>query len=112
IGRSGKSVEGCAAFFAVALICATVEQWWNESGSSCAQGLLFGIPLAGACTLLEAAGSAGFDNFLVPVGAACLIPLLRAATPPALTVVASVTLTLAAVAAAVLTLRYKALQTR
>jgi len=110
IGRSRKSVEGCTAFFVVALICATVSRWCNDPVSSGGQVLLFAVPLACLCTVLEACGRAGFDNFLVPVGAACLIPLLQAATPPALAFLASAMLTLVAVA--VLTLRYKVRQTQ
>ena len=72
-GRPGreKSLEGSAAFFVTALLCAYVPlRLWPEGGR--AWTLLLSIDVALLLTFVEAVSGNGLDNLTVPL-AACLL---------------------------------------
>lgn len=83
IGINGKSVEGCAAFVAVALVCAIVALSLRPEGSL-AQTFSVALLLALDTAVLEVLGRHGADNLLIPVVAAFLLPELLHAGQPAL----------------------------
>ncbi len=72
-GRPGreKSLEGSAAFFVTALLCAYVPlRLWPEAGW--ASTLLLSLDLVALLTLVEALSGHGLDNLTVPLAALLL----------------------------------------
>ncbi len=63
-----KSLEGSAAFFGVALLCAGVPLL-VFGGFGWREALAIAVALAFATTVLEAVATKGLDNLLVPAGA-------------------------------------------
>jgi phytol kinase len=63
----GKSIEGSAAFFAVAFACAYLPLTLSGSLGSGAAGLA-AVAVAAATTMLEACAWRGLDNLSVPLG--------------------------------------------
>jgi len=72
----GKSVEGCAAFFMVALCCGIAGLSTFVPSLSSAEIVAIASELALVTMVLEACGNHGSDNLLIPVGAAWLLPPL------------------------------------
>ena len=81
IETGGKSIEGCTAFFVVAFCCSISLLVVLGPSLSGPQLVAIALPLALATMLLEAVGGRGSDNFLIPAGAAALLPLLENAKP-------------------------------
>jgi len=79
IGIHDKTVEGCAAFFAVACVCATAAL--SVGTHSLAQTFTMAVQLAFDATALELIGLRGADNLLIPIGTACQLRLLLNAAP-------------------------------
>jgi len=76
IGSCAKSIEGCAAFFMVALCCSIAGVAMFVPSLSAFEVVAIALQLALVTTVLEACGNHGSDNFLIPVGAAWLLPRL------------------------------------
>lgn len=79
IGIHDKSVEGCAAFFAVSCICATAAL--SLGTHALPQTFGIAVQLAFDATALEIIGARGADNLLIPIGTACQLRLLLNAAP-------------------------------
>ena len=80
-----KSVEGCAAFFAVALLCTALPAAaWTSLEP--ARVLLVAALVAGLLTAVEAVSFAGSDNLTVPAAAYGLLQLALPLGPNALAV--------------------------
>jgi phytol kinase len=67
-----KTLEGSAAFFAVAFVCIFIPLAFFTDASN-AQSAAVAALVAMATTVLEASMSRGFDNLLVPLGALAAI---------------------------------------
>jgi phytol kinase len=79
IGIHDKSVEGCAAFFAVSCICAAAALCLGTH--TLAQTFSVAVQLAFDATALEIIGARGADNLLIPIGTSCQLRLLLNAAP-------------------------------
>ncbi len=80
IGINDKSLEGCAAFFAVSVLC-TVTALAFATHATPTLRLSVAAQLAFDTTVLEIIGARGSDNLLIPMGAAYLLPLLLNGSP-------------------------------
>jgi phytol kinase len=80
IGINDKSLEGCAAFFAVAVLCAFGALAVGSHGTP-AERLGLSLQLAFDAMALEIIGTRGADNLLIPVGTTLLLPLLLSGSP-------------------------------
>jgi len=75
-----KTVEGSAAFLACAFV-GTLVPLLVVAEVTLAQSLLIAVLLGSLTTLLEAAGTHGLDNLLIPVGGFLLLRAMLDLTP-------------------------------
>jgi phytol kinase len=96
--RQEKSVEGSAAFLAVALICAFVPLIVG-AGLTAAAALLTAATFAVVVTVLEAASWRGLDNLFIPVGGYLLLHAMAGMDVRQLATLFAVTVAMVAVVA-------------
>ena len=104
-GIAEKSIEGSAAFFAVALSAALLVLMTCAQITPLTVGLI-AVPFAFVATLLEAVAWRGLDNLFIPVGGSLLLTWLLGLDMRALVTVLIVIVALSA--AAVSQLRHRA----